>query len=808
MHGDERRDEGALRRSLGIPADAPHVLVFGESSHWDPDWLLTSEQYYDRFVRRNLDLAIEELLREPRRIYSIECVFFLRMYWERCPEQQDRLRDLINSRRLRLTHSGVTTADTLLPHPEAILRDFLIGQEWLRRNGLTQEPDLAYFSDSFGSSASLPSLLQAAGFHRTAITRIDGMYFVALERNNPRKYPRPGSSAERLLNRERSLDFLWRDTAGAEILCHWNAFTYGQGDLLAHRGVSRMYLVPLAVSARSDGHVARRIRGYVRQLQPCSRTAYMFCPIGFDFVPPIHDLVGLLDRYNEKHYPTTGIWAVNAGLDDYLDLVGCHRDRLPVVELDPNPYWTGFYTSRPALKARARRLVDQLRLAEQLAFLVKNPGTAGLSAELDPAWWQAAVSNHHDFITGTSPDRVVEQEQIPWLDAALGVASRKIRELTPPDPAERPAPRPSRSARWSRRAARIEIKTPHLSLEVDENAGGAITRAMKPGSEVALFDGPSNDLVRYRDAGGLWRMGFEFRGGTWREEGRASEERAPIEVRETDGGLEASWASDCAGERIQHGMRLQGDSPRIDFRVTGRAPRRRTLTVRFSTGLAADELVMDTPGGVIARPLERVYSPTFWPFTSFVHIRDRSGGRGLAIFQPLPGAVSCAKDGTVELVALRNATKERAHGLFPLTGNPAEGLEKEIHSFEYAVEFTSAGDWKANDLPAKSHASMPGPWADPAFGALQALAGSQVIVGSPRVWVIADKPASRGEGRILRLYTLTEVGQAVEVSLRQSPVREAWLCDSRERDLHPLEVRNGSVHVTMPGTIASLRLRV
>jgi alpha-mannosidase len=74
--------------------------------------------------------------------------------------------------------------------------------------------------------------------------------------------------------------------------------------------------------------------------------------------------------------------------------------------------------------------------------------------------------------------------------------------------------------------------------------------------------------------------------------------------------------------------------------------------------------------------------------------------------------------------------------------------------------------------------------------------------------VIADKPASRGEGRILRLYTLTEVGQAVEVSLRQSPVREAWLCDSRERDLHSLEVRNGSVHVTMPGTIASLRLRV
>jgi hypothetical protein len=56
-----------LRRHLGIPDDAERVLVFLESSHWDPDWLLTSEEYYDRFVRSNLDQDIEELQREPLR---------------------------------------------------------------------------------------------------------------------------------------------------------------------------------------------------------------------------------------------------------------------------------------------------------------------------------------------------------------------------------------------------------------------------------------------------------------------------------------------------------------------------------------------------------------------------------------------------------------------------------------------------------------------------------------------------------------------------------------------------------------------
>lgn len=79
-------ESGPLRQHLGIPDDAERVLIFSESSHWDPNWMLTSEEYFDRFVRDNLDQAIVELQKEPRRIYSIECIFFLRMYWERCPE--------------------------------------------------------------------------------------------------------------------------------------------------------------------------------------------------------------------------------------------------------------------------------------------------------------------------------------------------------------------------------------------------------------------------------------------------------------------------------------------------------------------------------------------------------------------------------------------------------------------------------------------------------------------------------------------------------------------------------------------------
>lgn len=808
MHADAVPDERALRRSLGIPADAGRVLVFAESSHWDPDWLETSEVYFDRFVRHNLDVAIAELRRDPRRVYSVECMFFLRMYWERCPQQRDAIRALVNERRLRLTSSGVTTADTLLPHPEAILRGFLLGQAWLRRNGMTQEPRLAYFPDSFGSSPALPSLLKAAGFQQTAITRIDGMYFLGFERNDARKYPRPGSSAERLMKGERSLDFVWRDRSGAQMLCHWNAFTYGQGDLLAYRGLSRNVLFPLSIPDRSDRNVTRRIHQFVDQLQPYSRTPYLFCPIGFDFVAPIPALVSLLDRYNEDHYPHTGIWVLNGGLDDYLDLVNFHRDRLPVIELDPNPYWTGFYSARPALKRRCRELVNSLRLAEDLSFRPENSDASrSLNEELERVWWTAAVANHHDFITGTSPDRVVEGEQIPWLEAAQRAACEVIEQLAPAGATSHPSIGAD-LPQWSQRDGRLEIKTPYYRIELDEGASGAIVRAEDPETRTALLDGVSNDLVSYRDSGGLWRMGYEFPGGVWKEGRRASEGRASLDMRERDGGLEVFWTSELDGESVQRLAWFRADSPLVRFRLIGRAARRRTVTARFASGLAADRLVMDAPGGVVPRPAQKVYTPTFWPVQRFVHVQDAAGGRGLALFLRSPSAVSLGSNGALEVVALRNALRERAYGLLPLSGNPARGFEKDLNTFDYSLQFTPAGDWKANDLATTAYAGEPGPWTEARLAGLRGLAASLVAVDRSDVWVMADKPATRGEGWILRLYTLAGAGQPLTVTVGDREVKAAFLCDARERDIEPLEVHDGRVHLTMPGAIASLRLLI
>jgi len=61
----------------------------------------------------------------------------------------------------------------LLPGAEAILRGFLLSREWLRAKGMEQEPKLAYFTDSFGCTPTLPSLLRAVGLDLTAVTLFD-----------------------------------------------------------------------------------------------------------------------------------------------------------------------------------------------------------------------------------------------------------------------------------------------------------------------------------------------------------------------------------------------------------------------------------------------------------------------------------------------------------------------------------------------------------------------------------------------------------------------------------------------------------
>ena len=820
--------EHDLRRRLGIPDDAQKVLFFGETSHWDPNWLFTSEKYYRLRIRKTLDAVIRELTADPKRIFSIECIFFFQLYWERNPAQQDTLRRLVNEGRLRLTGTGITTPDTLLPETEAILRDYLQGQEWMRAQGLLAEPRLAYLPDNFGHSPGLPAIWRSLGFDRVAVSRIDGMHFIGADYRFPSFFPRPGSSAEALLHEHKTLDFVWRAPDGSEVLCHWNAFTYFQGDMLAHVGIIRWMGLVLGMPWRTGRHIARRVSGFVKALGPVSRTPYLFCPIGCDFNEPIRDLGSLLQRYNRSRYPHTGTYVVNAGLDDYLDLVDCHRASLPTLALDPNPYWMGFYASRPGIKSLCKRTTQKLVLAEKLASRDEVLAPE-LARQLREGWARVVLSNHHDFITGTSPDPTWHAEQKPWLqqaeafaDAALALvqAPRALPAHVEVPQAEAPhveapqalASRPGGGPRaagpaidWRLQDGRLTVATPHYRFELATEAGGCLVRFAGVDGEERL-SGMGNDLIAYRDSGGLWRMGHEYRGGSFREVERASDVAAFVRASEEDGTLAIEVESVLGGRPFMRRLWLRVDSPVLRMRVTGAARRRLTVTCRFNTVLAGAELTMDVPGGVVTRPALKQFDPTFWAARSFVHLPGEDASGGLAAFLSGPGCVSLSRPGRLEWVTARNAPRERAYTLFPVLAHPASGTEPDAHALDYAVWFTPPGDHQEHALSGRARQILQDVWLPPELVALAEVADAVVGCDRSDVLVAALKAASRGAGLIVRLKRWSDADCVAVLRCAARPIRAAWLCDARERDIAPMRVVDGGAYVPLRSAISSVRL--
>ena len=806
-------DEAGLRAQLGIPPEAKHVLLFGETSHWDPNWLHTSEEYYQLCIPGILERAMLALEQEPRRVYSIESLFFLQRYWQSNPTQHERIRHLVNQRRLRLTGTGITTPDTVLPDTEAILRDYADGQEWLRANGMTAEPSLAYLPDDFGHSPALPTMLVALGFQMAAVTRIDGMYFVGCDYRPKSSFPLRGSSAERLVRKFKTADFVWRGPDGSQVLCHWNPFTYFQGDLLASIGVVRWMDRLYGFAWRTEAHVARRIRRYVRDLLPLARTPYLFCPIGGDFNGPIEGLVELLDRYNRIRYPKTGIWALDAGLDDYLTLVNCHRSALPVLTMDPNPYWMGFYASRPEAKRRANRIVRKLVIAEKLTVLPAHvapnllagsvSGEPEIARDLRKAWDWTVMSNHHDFITGTSPDRIWQEEQLPWLEQAEGLADHalaRIRTIRIPaaDLPQSPPPR------WHLDAGRLVVDSDAYHVELDEKQGGAITSFRLGRSAQELLSGPANDLVSYRDSGGLWRLGHEFLGGVFAERARASRLPARINVEELGSVLQVQVVSDLEGRPFVRWLWMRNDSPVLRMRLVGSAQRRRTITCRFPTRLLGQELTMDVPGGIVERPAFKLYRPTFWPARSFAHLRGGPGDVGLAAFLGGPAAITCDGAGTLEWIALRYAPREMAFRVLPILSHPASGTDPHEGQLDYAIWFTPGGDAWENRLPHHVRRALRAAMFGPHEPDLDDLANSVVVPYRDDVQVTALKPAFCGDRVVVRLASFARRPVEVTLSCPSRLIKKAVLCDARERMLHDLEVHEGKVVVPMPYALASV----
>ena len=430
--GTRSASEACLRAELGIPPDAKRVVIVSQSSHLDWDWRHTFDEYFQGpltdpllFIRPGtVDAILSDALglmsashaSGAHYYYSVAEMGYLQRFVEAHPDRLDSLRAV--GADLRIVGGGITSPDSLLPPGEAFIRDYLVGKTWVDATlGLAIRQ--AWVPDDFGHDAQLPIVLEAMGFEGVGFGRVPGV-------GRPTQSlgftpPDPGSIAARLLRH--GTDFVWRAADGSTVVAHWMPGGYCQGDFGLGGTSGQESLDRLARLIATDGNA--------------SRTPYIFIPIGCDFSRPRPDLLDLVAAWNAGAYARTGVWAVAATFDHYVQLLAAHRAALPVRRFDPTPYWTGFYATRPLLKTMHLRATYALLAAETFGALADGAErrdadawrarVQARTAAIHAGWAALVPGNHHDFVTGTALDAVYEGEQLPRLAEALVTAEAERR---------------------------------------------------------------------------------------------------------------------------------------------------------------------------------------------------------------------------------------------------------------------------------------------------------------------------------------------------------------------------------------------
>lgn len=348
------------------------------------------------------DLLAPKGAPDPAYFYSICEMGFLKAFTEANPQIAGLLKQAASN--IEILGGGITSPDSLLPHGEAFLRNYLTGATWVQQAyGLF--PKHAYVPDDFGHDSQLPVMLAAMGLQGVAFERVPG--------GGPTDIPPlQGQSIAQQLTAG-GTEFIWGARDGSTAVAHWLMAGYGQG------------------AGLDTSNALTSIQGYIDTNAPSSVTPTLYVPVGTDFALPA-DTAACVALWNQQS--GSAVTAVAGTFDDFIQaivssgLLGSPRS------FRPQPYYSGCYQTRPRLKTLHHDATRALLGAEIFGIIAgaRYAGSCGgawttelqaRASALREAWLGLVPSTHHDYITGTGADYVYRGEQLPRLAAARAGAN-------------------------------------------------------------------------------------------------------------------------------------------------------------------------------------------------------------------------------------------------------------------------------------------------------------------------------------------------------------------------------------------------
>ncbi|KAA8542054.1 hypothetical protein F0562_023206 [Nyssa sinensis] len=378
-------------------------------THDDVGWLKTVDQYYvgsnntiqGACVQNVLDSLVPALLADKnRKFIYVEQAFFQRWWRDQSEAVQNTVKQLISSGQLELINGGMCMHDEAPPHYIDMIDQTTLGHRFIKEV-FNVTPRIGWQIDPFGHSAVQAYLLGAeVGFDSLFFGRID--YQDRAKRKD-----------------EKSLEVVWQGSkslgSSAQIFAGAFPENYEPPSGFYFEVNDDSPVVQDDINL-FDYNVQERVNDFVAAALSqanITRTNHIMWTMGTDFkYQYAHTWFRNMDKlihyvnqdgrvnalystpsiYTDAKYAANKSWPLKT--DDFFP----YADRV-------NAYWTGYFTSRPALKGYVRMMSGYYLAARQLEFFKGRSKTGPTSDSLADA---LAIAQHHDAVTGTEKQHVAD----------------------------------------------------------------------------------------------------------------------------------------------------------------------------------------------------------------------------------------------------------------------------------------------------------------------------------------------------------------------------------------------------------------
>uniref|UniRef100_A0A8C2A1D1 Alpha-mannosidase n=1 Tax=Cyprinus carpio TaxID=7962 RepID=A0A8C2A1D1_CYPCA len=397
------------------PATNPSMLNVHlvPHTHDDVGWLKTVDQYYygDRNyiqhagVQYILDSVIDQLQKDPaRRFIYVETAFFYRWWRQQSQDTRRIVTQLVNEGRLEFINGGWCMSDEATTHYSAVIDQMTLGLRFLNDTfGECGRPRVAWHIDPFGHAREHASIFAQMGY--------DGFFFGRLDYQD---------KARRMKTKE--MEMLWRAS---------ESLTPPLADLFT--GVlPNGYDPPEGfcwdqscndAPIRDDPDLEDyNVDEIVQRFLNAAfyKTNHIIMTMGSDFQ---YENANLWYKNMDKLIKyVNALQAKGSKVNVLYSTPSCYLQELNLANLtwplktddffpyadDAHDFWTGYFTSRPALKLYERLSNSRLQTCNQLEVLGGPKSTSGPFGEGDSDTMKRAmgVAQHHDAVSGTEKQHV------------------------------------------------------------------------------------------------------------------------------------------------------------------------------------------------------------------------------------------------------------------------------------------------------------------------------------------------------------------------------------------------------------------